>query len=367
MFKFFSNFRRFQHVAIVIWVATGGLGAVLFLLSVKSLTDYQLGSLILMCFFLAATIITGVIDLKKGIERRIEISMIFFLVSLIFLVLSFVVEDLIKANSLEITRTLAAILAGAIALFGLTIAYLNYKRKSGVVVECSIYQRFSSIETEQLDIYFTNLKDRAVVIYDYTIDIKNVEIRRFLEKPIVLAAYGAVVDNFDCSLFFYKQAVYDPNEKHILHTNFIQTALDIDFSDRVKQAGSDFPSDLLLHPLIYDIINGIGTIRARTNHGIKTFKTKKEELLRKEKEVVLYPVTALDLEVEMKRMRAHFPKHYKEVVSNLDDIRKDNKISHREKQRFIEFSEDALRKKGNSYEVNDLGFGTRVEKEKRKE
>lgn len=314
-------------------------------------------------FSISVTVYFFITDIKTGREWRIEGSVALTLVSSFLLLMYFLLEQG-STEVLNKVRVIAPILAGFIGVYGLVIAFLNYKRKSGIIVECGIYKKFDGFDSEILDIYFTNLKDRAVVIYDYTIDIKNVEIRRHLDKPIVLAAYGAMLDSFDCTLFFYKETVYDPGNKHVLHSNFIQTGRDIDFSDRNKNAEEEYPSEQHLHPLIFDIVNGAGEIRARTNHGIRLFKTKKEEKLYREKEVVLHPLPDPRLEEEMKKMERSFPQHYKEVVKKFDKNREGNQIFPWEKQKFIEFSEDALRRKDDSYEIDDLGFGTRDEKEK---
>lgn len=180
---------KFKDVVVALLVGICLLGAILFLKRFESFTQPQRGSLILMCFFLAATTITAAIDLKKGLERRIEISVVFFLVSLIALIFSFIIEDLIKAGSLEFIRTVTAILAGAIAVFGLTIAFLNYKRKSGVAIECSIHL----LAGKGLGFYFSNLKDRSVIIYEFILESKNLELDAELEGPIILSSYGTEI------------------------------------------------------------------------------------------------------------------------------------------------------------------------------
>ncbi|MHC5226009.1 hypothetical protein [Ignatzschineria sp. LJL83] len=308
------------------------------------------------------------VDIKIGKERRIEwgtlATLILVFISIITLIWDDIIDD--KNDLLDVASTIATIFAVELALLGFMIAFLSHKRKSGIYIECGIYLKANALNSRILDVYFTNLKDRAVVIYDYVLEIKNVEIKRFLEKPIILDGYNAKVDSFDCSLFFYKQAIYNQNNKQVRHTNFIQTALDVDFSDRVRKFGSDkYSSDRLLHPLICDITNGMGVIRARTNHGIKIFKTRREDRLENEKEMVLYPYPELVLEKEMREMERVYPEHYATVVKRFNKNQDDNKIDHFEKVNFIEFSENALRRKDDFYEIVDLGFGTSSEKEKR--
>lgn len=175
------------------------------------------------------------------------------------------------------------------------------------------------------------------------------ELKRYLEEPIVLAAYGAEVDDFDCGLFFYKETVYKAEGIHALHQNFIKLNSE--------------------HPLMQDILNGEGIVRARTNHGIQSFKTKKEDRLLQKQEVLLYPVSDFALEKEMRDLEITYIDHYNAITfSRLDKTEtrerrvervKNKVIDYREKQLYVEFSEDALHKKSgkDQYEILDLGFG----------
>ncbi|UNM96653.1 hypothetical protein MMG00_01965 [Ignatzschineria rhizosphaerae] len=113
-------------------------------------------------------------DIPKGIEWRIERVVGFALIMIFSLLMVLVWDDLIqKEGNFEIVTGIMGILVWFVALYGFVIAFLNYKRKSGVSLEYEI----NSKTTDHLNVSFFNLKDREVTIYELLLEAGNLDIR----------------------------------------------------------------------------------------------------------------------------------------------------------------------------------------------
>lgn len=169
--------------------------------------DLFLSGLVSACIlYILLFIYIFAVDIEIGEEKRIEWGALIVIGAIVTLIAKLIWSDLWETTSLEITRTVGVILAGGIALFSLTVAFLNYKRKSGAALKCSLV-----LVNGKPSLVFTNLKDRLIAIYEISILVNNLDVRGALEASkspdksdeyIILPPYGIEVRSLKNIRFF---------------------------------------------------------------------------------------------------------------------------------------------------------------------
>lgn len=182
----------------------------------------------------------------EGVEQKAETFIILLLFTITSLVFAFLVDDIFAmGNRIEQAKIIAVILAGAIGLFGFTVAYLNYRRKSGLSIEC-IIQVMS--EENEVAFHFFNLKDKTSVVFEFMLIVRNIEIHYKLQKPMVLGSYGTGVSYINMDDYFFTYVDDKDISRGIIRTEDMELG---------------FPVDLLS-----DLQAGKVGIRAKTNQGL---------------------------------------------------------------------------------------------------
>lgn len=220
-------------------------------------------------FSLSLLVIKIFLARHEGMEQKAETFIILLLLTIISLVFAYIVEELFEIKSrIDQAKVISFILAGSVGVFGFTVGYLNYRRKSGVSIECVIQETANNGEIE---FYFFNLKDRPIVLFEFILITKNVEVYYKLQKPLVLNSYGA-------------DAFYARTKEYAF--NYLDATNNEDTFCGVISAESRVPESLL--PSLQD---GKSGVRAKTNRGIVYIEIKSLDNLTFKKEMRLEPVS----------------------------------------------------------------------------
>lgn len=230
-----SLFRRgkrehFTDLQVVIGILIVSLVATFLLrlyLGFNNLKVLYIAILLTGCVIYTLTLIYILsVDIKAGKEGRIEQGVLLALIFIFASIISLIWEPLVNVGPLGIVGTVATLFAGTVALFSLTISFLNYKRKSGVAIDCSLVM-LSKVP----HLVFINLKDRPVVIYDVLIKFKNLEVKGVLDEYKTLSPYGIEYVKLDESFYLSGERKGLPV---ILDANFITLSLLITQSTKVS-------------------------------------------------------------------------------------------------------------------------------------
>lgn len=199
------------------------------------------------CFF-SFMIIKLWMGFYEGVEQKAETFIILLLFTITSLVFAFLVDDIFAMdNRIEQAKIIAVILAGAIGLFGFTVAYLNYRRKSGLSIECIVQVM---PEEKEVAFHFFNLKDKTSVVFEFMLVVRNIEIHYRLQQPMVLSSYGTGVSYIKMDDYFFTYV--DADGKNISRGII-----------RTEDMELGFPVDLLS-----DLQARKVGIRAKTNQGL---------------------------------------------------------------------------------------------------
>lgn len=127
---------------------------------------------------------------KRSYENKIEV-VIFIIVVIVFVTIMLELwEDLEKEALLDRLKVIAPIFTASLAVWAFSIAYLNYRRKSGAAFEYTLTILDSSlIKPYPLELSIFNLKDKSVVIYQIVMVVDNVAIECLFEAE-ALSAYS---------------------------------------------------------------------------------------------------------------------------------------------------------------------------------
>lgn len=219
-------------------------------------------------FFISWLMIKFFLARHEPVEQKAETFIVLLLLIVISLVFAYITEELFELDTrIEQAKVIGFILAGSVGLFGFTVAYLNYRRKSGVALECIIQK---SAKNDGIELHFLNLKDRPIVLFEFILITRNVEIYYRLPESLILNSYGAGAYLIEAEEYILNYL--DDNREDILF-------------GKVK-AESGVPENLFTN-----LQNEASGIRAKTNRGVYFIEIKSLEDLSFKKEIRLESIS----------------------------------------------------------------------------